>query len=268
MKCLVYQVSVGTPPNYYKYCIGTVKKYCEKYGIDHIIQTEPILKIRPVKSCRSSQAVERYGYLPIYEKENAFGYLDKYDKICIIDSDIAIRDNAPNIFDEIDMNTDFAGAIERDMPITPKYASKLVKYTQGQYDRLRNEADFKWNSRGAEFYNMGLMLFTSNLKKYLKGQTPLEFIRRKEFERLVNGEGLWKWSTDQTLLNYWVRKEKMKQRHLSWKWNALFKGVKDEVLKDSYFVHFFLSVHLPRHGEEIPSIMNDLDKANNIQGRT
>jgi hypothetical protein len=40
------------------------------------------------------------GYLPIYEKENAFDYLDDYDQIAIIDADIYIRPDAPNIFED------------------------------------------------------------------------------------------------------------------------------------------------------------------------
>ena len=71
MKRLIYQVKVGpNPPVYYDTCIRSAAEYCTKYGIDHVVQTEPILKIRPVNSHRSEQAVERLGYLPIYEKEN------------------------------------------------------------------------------------------------------------------------------------------------------------------------------------------------------
>ena len=40
-------------------------------------------------------------YLPIYEKENAFDYIDDYDQIAIIDADIYIRPDSPNIFDEV-----------------------------------------------------------------------------------------------------------------------------------------------------------------------
>lgn len=264
-KTLIYQVKVGNnPPSYYDTCIESVSKYCKKYGIDHIVQTEPKLKIQPLNSHRSKNAM-RLNFLPIFEKECAFEYLDQYDKIAIIDSDIYIRDKAPNLFDQINMDTDFAGVVEREMPITKAYAKKIKKYSQGQYQDLK-DVDWKWNDRGAEFFNMGMMLITSNIKKHLKGQTPLEFIRRPEFEKFVNGEGNWRWSTDQTLLNYWVKKSGMKKKHLDWKWNVLFKGVKDEKLHDAYFIHFFMSANLPQKGEEIPEIVKDLSKAKNIKG--
>ena len=268
MKRLIYQVKVGpNPPAYYDTCIRSAVEYCKKYNIDHIVQTEPILKIRPLNSKRSEMAVERLGYLPIYEKENAFSYLDQYDQIAIVDSDIYIRHIAPNIFDELEEDTVFAGVMEKDMPLTKQYVEKIRGYSGGQYSRL---TDVEWNqspTHGFPFYNMGLMLFSNKIKEYLNDETPEQFIRRKEFERFVNGEGNWKWSTDQTLLNYWVKKSGMKTKNLDWKWNALFKGVRDEVLPESYFVHFFLSNNLPKKGVEIQNIIKDLSKASSVDYR-
>ena len=267
MKRMIYQVKVGpNPPAFYDTCIASVAAYCKKYDIMHIVQLEPELKIRPLKSCRSERAVERLGYLPIFEKEVAFNFLDDYDQIAIVDSDIYIRDSAPNIFDELEHDTIFAGVLEKDMPLTPAYIKKIKAYSIGQYGTLSDINLTISPATGIEFYNMGLMVFSSKIKEYLNGETPLEFIRRKEFERFVNGEGNWKWSTDQTLLNFWVRKSKMKLKNIDWKWNALFKGIKDEKLPEAHFIHFFLSGNLPRKGAEIPSIIKDLDNATKIKG--
>ena len=267
MRRMIYQVSVGpNPPAFYDTCIASVEAYCKKYNIEHKVQHEPELKIRPLKSCRSERAVERLGYLPIFEKENAFNFLDDYDQIAIIDSDIFIRDSAPNIFDELDDDTVFAGVLEKDMPLTPAYIRKIKAYSVGQYGTLSDINLIISPTTGIEFYNMGLMVFSNKIKEYLNGETPLEFIRRKEFERFVNGEGNWKWSTDQTLLNFWVRKSGMKRKNIDWKWNALFKGIKDEKLPEAHFIHFFLSGNLPQKGAEIPSIIKDLDNATKIKG--
>lgn len=250
MKRLIYQVSLGEESRLYNFCIDSVSKYCKKYDIDHIVQREAILKIQPdVKNMgRSMQSFQRLGYLPIYEKENAFSYLNSYDQIAIIDADIYIRETAPNIFNELEQYT-FAGVVERDMPITPKYASKIKSYSVGQYGSLK-DVDWKWNDRGGEFMNMGMMLFSKDLLKYLKGNTPREFIERPEFKRFVDGLGNWKWSTDQTLLNYWIKKENIPTKQLSWKWNTLYTAVEDKYLKNGYFIHFFLKDHLPEKGED------------------
>jgi hypothetical protein len=258
MKYLIYQVYLGSESNLYNFCTESVKKYCQKYDIDYIVQKEPILKIQPdIKTMnRSMQSFQRLGYLPIYEKENAFSYLDQYDAIAIIDADIYIKDNAPNIFDELGDYT-FAGVVEREMPITPKYAAKIKSYSQGQYSPLK-DVDWKWNDKGGEFMNMGMMLFSKKLKDYLNGNTPYEFITRPEFKRFVDGLGNWKWSTDQTLLNYWIKKEKMKVKNIAWNWNALYTAIDDAKIKNAHFIHFFLKDHLPEKGENVNKIKHDM----------
>lgn len=267
MKRLIFQVNVGNfAPAYYQVCKESVVKYCQKYNIDHEILTKPVLKIRPLNSKRSENAVERLGYLPIYEKEVAFNYLDDYDQIAIIDSDIFIRDCSPNIFEELEEDTVFAGVYEKDMPLTLEYQRKIAGYSNAQYSMLLKKYNgFITGSFGVAFMNMGVMLFSNKLKPYLNGETPEQFIRRKEFEGFVNGEGNWRWSTDQTLLNTFIHNSGMKIKALSWKWNVLFKGVKDDVLSDSYFIHFFLSGNLPKKGAEIPEIVKDLDRASDIK---
>jgi len=264
-KRMIYQVKVGpNPPAYYDICIAATAEYCKKHNITHIVQTEPILKIRPVNSKRSHDAVERLGYLPIYEKENAFSYLDQYDQIAIVDSDIFIRDNAPNIFEELNDDTVFAGVLEKDLPITPTYLRKIANYSKSQYNQIKSPT-WETGNFGIEFYNMGLMVFSNKIKDFLNGETPEQFIKRPEFEKFVNGEGQWKWSTDQTLLNFWVRDSGMKRQNLDWKWNSLFKAVEDDRLGEAYFVHFFLSNNLPRKGDEIPEIIENLDNASAIK---
>lgn len=247
---LIYQVYVGNNNSLYDICCKSVNDYARRIGAEHIIQRDPILKIRPVNSHRSVEAVERLGYLPIYEKENAFDLLNAFDNILILDSDIFVKSTAPDIFNEIE-SYDFAGVVEREMPITKKYAHKIKKYSDGQYRPLANEADFLWNELGAEFFNMGLMLCNKSLRTYLNNETAKQFITRKEFERFVNGEGAWKWSTDQTLLNFWIKKYKINSKHLSWKWNALYRGIEDNLLKDAYFVHFFLSNYIEKPIDQV-----------------
>jgi hypothetical protein len=259
MKLAVYQVAVGNVPAYYQTCIDSVARYCASYGIHHHVQTEPQLKIKPLNNKRLGRSSMKLDYLPIYEKENAFDLLYGYDKVAIIDADIYIRDTAPDIFDEIDADTAFAGVRECDMPVTPKYLHKIQGFSTKQYEMFPQIMQEHTEEVGVPFYNMGLMLLTPVLLEYLNGETPEQFIRRKEFEGFVNGEGHWKWSTDQTLLNYWVKSSGMPVKNLSWKWNALYKGIRDEKLPNAHFIHFFLSANLPRGGKEIPDIIKGLN---------
>ena len=254
MKRLIYQVYVGKKSKLYDHCIASVSEYCKRHDIDHIVQKTPILFIRPdpFMSNRSAECQSRPLPLPIFEKENAFTYLKSYDQVAIIDSDIWIRPDAPNIFDDFGTEHDFGGVVERDMPITSQYAGKIQNYSRMQYSSIRN-VDWKWNDRGGEFMNMGVMLMNKSIEKYLNGETPKQFLSRPRFKPFIDGVGNWKWSTDQTLLNTWIREEKMKIKNMDWKWNGLFTA--NTKIKECHFVHFFLKDKLPEQGENVEKLM-------------
>lgn len=258
MKRLIYQVYIGRRSRLYDKCTESVQEYCKKYNIDYKQLKYPILRIKPdiFSMNRSVESYEKHGgFLPIFEKENAFGYFDEYDQIAIIDSDIWFRLNSPNVFDHLDSSYDCGFVCEREMPITDQYKSKIINYTRMQYGMDPINKLFDWNESGANFYNMGMMIMNKSFAKYLKGQSPKEFINRSEFKDFVDGKGAWKWSTDQTLLNVWVKKEKMKIKNLDWKWNALYSAVDMNKIKSAHFVHFFLKDHLPNRGESIEELL-------------
>ena len=75
MKRLIYQVYVGKKSKLYDHCTASVKAYAKQIGADYECQRTPILMIKPdvFNTNRSKESYEKYGgYLPIYEKENAF----------------------------------------------------------------------------------------------------------------------------------------------------------------------------------------------------
>lgn len=261
MKRLIYQVAVGPQPPLYEFCIDSVNRYCRKQGIDHRVQKAPKLSITPdpFQTNRSREAVEKLGYLPIYEKENAFDFLHKYDEIAIIDADVYIRECAPNIFDHLNEDKVFGAVVEREMPITDRYRQKITSYSIGQYTPLKKEADFEWDHCGAEFMNMGVMVFRKGLRKYIGNKNAEQFIRQPRFKRFVDGLGSWKWSTDQTLLNYWLRADGVPYQKMDWRFNALYRGVKDSALPESWFIHFFLKDHLPNKGDNVEQVLRGMN---------
>lgn len=262
MKRVIYQVYVGKRSALYDHCVSSVAAYCEKYKIEHVVQRKPILRIKPdiFATNRSKESYEKHGgFLPIYEKENAFAYLKTHDQVAIIDADIYIRPTAPNIFDEFGALHEFGACVERDMPISGAYAMKIRNYSSMQYNSLSgNGVNWDWRDWGAKFYNMGMMIMNSSFDRHLKGQTPKQFLERAEFKDFIDGKGAWKWSTDQTLLNWFVKKEKVVIQDMDWRWNALYKGVKDEFIPQAHFVHFFLKDKLPNSGENVEELMRKI----------
>jgi len=79
---------------------------------------------------------------------------------------------------------------------------------------------------------------------------------RSEFKDFVDGKGGWKWSTDQTLLNYFLKRYKIPTKHMDGKWNGLYTAVNN--IKDCHFVHFFLKDKLPSSGENIEELMKTI----------
>lgn len=266
MKKLIYQVAVGQKSNLYEHCIQSAKDYAASAGAEHIVQRQPILRIVPdvFRTQREGKCGgwKKLGYLPIFEKENAFNYFDEYDQILILDADIYIRPNATNIFEELEPEYAFGGVAEMDMPNNAQHMAKIKNYSHMQYQSVASNKgmtmeDWKYDtSLGFEFYNMGLMLInTAQMKPFLRGQAPREFLNRPEFQDMVDGIGNFKWSTDQTLLNYWLRKDKIPCKNLNWKYNGLYGSTYGNKINECEFVHFYLKDKLPKDGEDVSALM-------------
>jgi len=261
LKKLIYQVAVGKPSKLYKHCINSVEAYAKKIGAEHQVLTQAKLRVKPnvFRTNRSDESWGRLGYLPIYEKENAFDLVDQYDQIAIVDADIYIRPDASDIFQDMGDDVAFGAVCEREMNCHPWYVDKIRNYSHMQFGTLHsNRLDFKPSPRsGFEFFNMGLIVLNcENFKPYLNGDSAMQFVNRVEFEDFVDGMGNWKWSTDQTLLNYFLKKYKIPTQHLDPKYNGLFTAVED--IDNCDFVHFFLKDKLPDAGENIEELMNQI----------
>lgn len=257
-KCLIFQVSIGPPSRLYETCNASVRAYAARIGAHYQLVTEPRLKIAPdpLTSNRSAGAL-RLSYLPIFEKEVALDVMadEGYDAVAVIDSDVYVRPTcSASIFADLG-DADFGAVVERDMPITEEYARKIWNYSWMQYSRIHG-VDFSPNRFGHEFMNMGVMVMSRNVLNYTGGLRAREFILQPRWKPFVDGAGAWKWSTDQTLLNVWVRSSGMKLRRLPWKWNGLYGA--NTRLKECSFLHFFLRDKLPNRGENIQELLRQV----------
>ena len=250
---------VGKKSKLYDHCTNSVKTYAKRIGADYEVQRSPILMIKPdvFMTNRSKESYEKHGgFLPIYEKENAFAYLKSYDQVAIIDADVYIREDAPSIFEDLTDDYDFGAVLERDMPITSQYKQKIANYSKMQYGMSSLTNLFNWNDQGANFYNMGIIVLNKSFNNYLDGQTPMQFLRQARFKAFIDGMGSWKWSTDQTLLNVFVKEEKVRVKNMDWRWNGLYTV--NTKIKECYFIHFFLKDKLPAAGENVEELMKNV----------
>jgi hypothetical protein len=262
MKKLIYQVSIGKPSKLYGHCTQSVKDYADRIGADYIKQTIPTLKIKPdpFATNRHPNAWEKHGgFMPIFEKENVFNYFDEYDMCCVIDADIYVRPDAPDIFEEMSENDTVGSVYECDLPINDAYAAKIKQYSQNCWS---NYMKFDWNPQprtGLDFFNSGVMLYNSkNMKKALNGMTPKQFLQQPMLKDFIDGIGWLKWQSDQMTLNYWFKAKGIPVKRLNWKWNTLFTAVYTKDMKEAHFVHFFLKDKLPNHGENVEQLMKEI----------
>jgi hypothetical protein len=266
MRRLIYQVAVGPQSNLYEHCIQSAAEYAERIGADHIVQRQPKLRIVPdvFRTDREGKCGgwKKLGYLPIFEKENAFELMDEYDQILILDADIYIRPTASNIFEDLPSEYGFGGVCECDMPINGQHMVKIKQYSHMQYSQVASKMK-GWryhDACGLEFFNMGMMLLNSSvIKPFLRGQSPREFLFRPEFQDMLDGVGVYKWSTDQTLLNYWLKKDRIPVKHLDWKYNGLYGSLWGDNINECDFVHFYLKDKLPENGENVDSLMEQIN---------
>ena len=153
------------------------------------------------------------------------------------------------------------GAVcEREMNIEQWYKNKLANYSTMQYDHLHKftKANMQPGNLGYEFFNMGMILLNQSFKEYLNGQTAKQFLGRFEFKDFVDGKGPWKWSTDQTLLNWFVKRYRVPVKHLDDCWNGLYKA--NSQIDQCHFVHFFLKDKLPNRGENVEQLLEEINE--------
>lgn len=260
MKRLIFQINIPIrgESNLYNLCTDSVAKYCERHGIDHVVMREPKLRINPdMKRTERNKIglMREAGYLPIFEKEWAFTYLDNYDQVAVIDSDVYVRENSPNIFEELPSDEyDWGGVLERDLPLTQGHRSKIRGYSRDMFKRPPcDDVDWRWVNDTAAFMNMGVMVFNNTLRDYMpEYKEPDKFIHRPEFKDMVDGIGFLRFSTDQVLLNYWLKRDRVRVKYLDWRYNALYRGAEDKKIPEAYFIHFFLKDQIrPGKGEDL-----------------
>jgi hypothetical protein len=266
MKRAIFQVAVGPQSKLYKHCLESVNAYAKSIGVEHLVQTQPFLWVKPdpFTGMRSKESYEKYGgFLPIFEKENVFSVLPEFDQVAVIDADIYIKPDSPNVFDEISTNCHFGAQFERELPVNEKYRGQIIKYSREQLNNSvckKYDWDFD-HPNGGEFFNSGMIVYNSEpMLERLNGMTPKQFMARPDFRDFIDGIGPFRWQTDQIMLNYWMKKDQLNVEHIDWKYNALFSALEKGKISEAHFIHFFMRHKLPQNGECIQELMDAIDK--------
>lgn len=205
IKTAIFTVNIGDDSDYFPAMLSA-QFYAKKYNISYFACEEPVI---------------RFLYPP-FEKHQGFRLFNMgYDRILLLDRDILITPNAPNIFECYpDMDTLYA--------LDENFSNEMMN-RDPIVNGIMEEIDWPKNERGTyKYFNSGVVIISKNFKDFIKGARDLpETPQMRKFP-------------EQTSMNYMVFKKGIKFESLSCHWNRMDFGNPDPQNKryDAYFIHY------------------------------
>jgi hypothetical protein len=205
IKTAIFTVNIGDDSDYFPAMLSA-QFYAKKYNISYFACEEPTI---------------RFLYPP-FEKHQGFRLFNMgYDRILLLDRDILITPNAPNIFECCpDMDTLYA--FDENFPNEMMNRDHIV-------NGIKEGIDWPKNERGMyKYFNSGVVIISKNYKDFIKGARDLpETPQMRKFP-------------EQTSMNYMAFKKGIKFANLSWHWNKMDFGEPDPQNKryEAYFIHY------------------------------
>ena len=201
---VIFQLDIGHQPEY-KPAIDSVRNYCNKYGIEHVI----------------SDAIRIKAFNFYFEKMQIYFLTDFFNQALYLDADVLVTPNAPNIFEVYnDPYTFYAYHESAPTPTMDRnpVVEKIISNTEKEWPR---------DSNGQyQYFNAGIFL-TSKQTALVPGNLPVQNPAIFEFG-------------DQTALNFLVVDKGFAFQSLDYKWNRMHLGQPDPEGKrfEAFFIHY------------------------------
>lgn len=202
----IFQFFIGNPYGYAN-CINSVSKYCKKYGIKHYVSTERAFPSYPIY-------LEKLQFLSLVNQDK------EIDRLLYVDADILITPHAKNIFEEY---PDFNGLYAYDENDHTDWMDR---------DKYIHTEDWPKNERNKkQYFNTGLMLYNADL---LRNNSAIF-----DLNDIPKWDDIW-YFPDQTLINYWMVKNKILFKSVDHSYNRMDLGNYD-LKNERYnanFIHY------------------------------
>ena len=192
----------------YSYSINSWKHFCDKYNCELVVWNDLLLPVEEMKI-----TWQRYYMFDILEAN----HID-YDQILIVDADTIVHPDCPNFFNE----TDGKYSVVRN-----NGSFEWVRRSMGGFSKLlfNDEVPFKvW-----DYINCGFQIVNKNHKEFF------EYVRNYYLENqhdVQNAISQVKAGTDQTIINFLLRKQNIELNYLSSCYN-----LQDLHSKQLLFIH-------------------------------
>jgi len=180
--------------DYKEWCLNSWRPWCKKHDVELFILSDELQDKSLMK--------------PTWQRWHVFEILEangiEYNQVALVDVDTMIHPNAPNFFDET--KGEYAG-VQDDLMV------EWVHNSITGYQDMFPNTKFDWTT----YVNNGFIVMSPKHKKLCKSITDFYYaneneLRTRQHETLKKG-------SDQTPVNYLVRREGFPMTHLSKKWN-------------------------------------------------
>lgn len=201
-------VNIGLD-NIAKLSIPFFRRYCNKYNIDLIIITEKKITVNNDLN-------------PVYEKLQAFDILEEYDRIAIVDLDIFITHNAPNIFNAVPIG--FVGGVYEDVAYI-----NINRFDKMRLDdRKTNMEAYIGNKWTYGYINCGVLVVDRHNRDLVRYDNIYEDSKN-------SGKFM-----EQNILNARLVMENIKKISIDPKYNYIKHWAKREFYSslEAYFIHY------------------------------
>ena len=203
--------------NYKEWCFKTWKFWCEKNDVELIILDQELRDKSIMK--------------PTWQRWHVFDILDEngieYDQVALVDIDTMVKWDAPNFFNE----TEYAFSAVEDC-FNIEWSHNSIK----GYQHLFPETKFDWTT----YFNCGFIVLNEIHKPLCKSITDFYYKNEAHLRDLQHNT--LKKGSDQTPVNYLVRKCGFKINYLNKKFNLSqlhMRGVLNELMFECGWVWHF-----------------------------
>ena len=230
--------------DYKEWCFKSWKLWCKKNNVELFVLDQELRDRTMMK--------------PTWQRWHVFDVLEAnevdYNQIALVDVDTMIHPEAPNFFDET--NGEFSG-VNDDLMVEWVHNSIV-----GYQDMFPN-VNFDWIT----YFNCGFIVVNKKHKKLCKSITDFYYsneseLRNRQHKTLRKG-------SDQTPVNYLVRKGGYKITHLSKKWNFTHmhqRGVLHEALfLDCAWIYHFNGFEKTMRNDLMRKTWDEMKRIFNIE---
>ena len=196
--------------DYAEYCLGTWKYWCKKNDVQLIVLDQPLVDTNYMKA-----TWQRWYALDILESNNI-----KYDQVALVDIDTMIKWDAPNFFNETDHK--LGACVDNDN------VGWVIDSIEG-YQKYFENTIVDW----PEYFNCGYVIINETHKSLCKSITSFWSDNSQELTHL---QTTLRKGTDQTPVNYLVKKSECDVKLMNKKWNLTHLNRK-ELLMNFKFVN-------------------------------